>query len=434
MIHIVFEESNVEVLSKAFELDPSMKGDIIEIKDDFAVGPIVDIYDTYGYQIRRDWWIELLEFTPYKEQLDLVDDKLTVFNLLKRLDRPVDDKAEETEIVGENIIQEEEIIENLVNAELNRIEDIVVEEEILNISDELVEEGVLYISDDILEDRNITPNNEENNDSINEEIQEDIIEIEKTELNQDNTIIDSEMMVVVPGMEDIPKATEQDSLPQKEVKPTKKATRSYKKDSKKHKEALKEDLSATTTHLEDVWIWMGQNQHDVCGYYWLMPQLKNYQGRIHVLYLNNLPFINEKGSIFYPTHLFQIQPKEFLKAKKLSRPITLSEFEVDPDEWKRLCSESAIVRILEGGKKIVSKEDSFYDKDLLSVITPTFQKVSKVLFTSLGKMKIQTGDVFLAWRLKELSQEGKIEVQGEWSKGWKEVAVKLPSDNLETTD
>jgi hypothetical protein len=88
---------------------------------------------------------------------------------------------------------------------------------------------------------------------------------------------------------------------------------------------------------EQVWIWMGQNVHDVCGYYWLMSQLKDYQGRIHVLYLNNLPFINEKGNIFYPTSLYEIQPKEFLKAKNWRGPLRLSEFEVDPDEWKKHC-------------------------------------------------------------------------------------------------
>lgn len=86
MLHIVFETANIEVLKKAIALDESLQGEIIEIKDDFAVGPLIDIYDTYGYQQRRDWWKALLEFSPYTEQLDIVDDKLTVFNLLKTLD------------------------------------------------------------------------------------------------------------------------------------------------------------------------------------------------------------------------------------------------------------------------------------------------------------------------------------------------------------
>ncbi|OIQ97363.1 hypothetical protein GALL_206230 [mine drainage metagenome] len=266
MIHVVFETANIDALSKAFELDESLKGDIIEIKDDYAVGPVIDIYDEYGYQQRRDWWKELLQHSPYEEQLNIVDDKLTVHHLLKSLDENVE---------------------------------------------------------------------------------------------------------------------------------------------------------------ETVWIWMGQNQHDVCGYYWLMSQLKNYQGRIQVLYLNNLPFINEKGNIFYPTHLSEIQPKEFLKAKKLARQITLSEFELDPDEWKKLCNENASVRILEGGKKIVGKEESFYDKDVLSAVTAEFQKLSKVLHNILSKLKVQTGDVFLVWRIKKLMEEGKIEMQGDWEKGWKEVEIKL---------
>lgn len=266
MIHIVFEEANIEALQKAIELDETLQGEIIEIKDDFAVGPIADIYQTEGYQLRRDWWKNLLENSPYTNSLDIVDDKMTVFHLIKNLD--------------------------------------------------------------------------ENKDEI-------------------------------------------------------------------------------------VWIWMAQNQHDVCSYYWLMSQLKDYQGRIEVLFLNNLPFINEKGQIFYPTHLHEIQPKEFLKAKKLARTITSSEFEVDPDEWTKLCNDNAAIRFLEGGKKIVGKKADYFDKDLLSVITTDFQKLTKILHNALGKMKIQTGDVFLVGRIKELIANATLEMRGDWEKGWKEVEVRL---------
>jgi hypothetical protein len=266
MIHIVFEQANVDALNKAIELDESLQGTVIEIKDDYAVGPIADIFETEGYQARRDWWKTLLEFSPYQDQMNLVDDKLTVHQLLRTLE-------------------------------------------------------------------------------------------ENTE--------------------------------------------------------------------EEVWIWMAQNAHDVCGYYWLMKQLKELQGRIQVLYLNNLPFINEKGQIFYPTHLAEIQPKEFLKAKKLARPITLSEFEVDPDEWKKLCVENDGVRFLEGGKKIVGKNYNFYDAEILSNITSETQKLPRVLSNTLNRMKIKTGDVFIVWRISEMAVDLKIELTGEWKKGWKEIMVKL---------
>lgn len=266
MIHIVFQQADIDILQKAIEIDASLQGGIIQIKDDFAVGPIIDIYETEGYQLRRDWWKEALEFSPYIEQLDIVDDRLTVHNLLKTLD--------------------------------------------------------------------------ENPDEI-------------------------------------------------------------------------------------VWIWMAQNQHDVCGYYWLMPQLKAYQGRVFVLYLNNLPFINEKGGIFYPTNIFEILPKEIVKAKRLNRPITLSEFEIDPDEWKKLCNENAIVRQLEGGKKIVGKEASFYDAAILQAVTAEPQKLQKVFTTLFGKLKVRTGDAFLVWRMREMAKEGKLDIQGDWAKGWKEITIRL---------
>jgi len=266
MLHIVFQEADINVLQKAIELDETLAGEVWQIKDDFAVGPLENIYETEGYQARRDWWRTLLEFSPYTEQIDIVDDKMTMHNLLKKLD-------EETSL--------------------------------------------------------------------------------------------------------------------------------------------------------DVWIWMGQNQHDVCSYYWLMSQLKDYQGRIFVLYMNNLPFINEKGGIFYPTALHEIQPKEFLKAKKLARPITLSEFEVDPDEWKKLCTENGGVRILEGGKKIVSKEVDFYDKDILSAMNAEPQRLNKVLGNMFSKMKIKTGDVFLVWRIREMINAEKLEAAGDWNKGWKEITIRL---------
>jgi hypothetical protein len=267
MIHIVFNEAEVNLMKNVQDLDESLAGDIALIRDDFAVGPIENIYEPEGYQQRRDWWLQLLDNSPYNEQIDIVDDKLTVHQLCKTLDQ---------------------------NTE------------------------------------------------------------------------------------------------------------------------------------EQVWIWMGQNQHDVCGYYWLIPQLKKYQGRIMVLYLNNLPFINEKGQIFYPSWLHEILPKEFLKAKKLARPVTLSEFEIDPDEWNKLMQENAAVRILEGGKKIVGKEADFYDDEIVKNISGEWQKANRVLTNTLHRMKIKTGDVFLMWRMKQLIADGNIIAEGDQS-NWKGIDVKISS-------
>jgi hypothetical protein len=267
MIHIVFNESEVALMKEVIALDETLSGEVLQIKDDFAVGPLAGLDTEEGWNSRLDWWRSLLQGSPYKEDLvGSFDDRQTVKEIREKLDS---------------------------NTE------------------------------------------------------------------------------------------------------------------------------------EQVWIWMGQNQHDVCGYYWLMPQLSAYQGRVMVLYMNNLPFINEKGQIFYPSWLGEIQPKEFLKAKKLCRPITLSEFEVDPDEWKKMVEENSDVRALEGGKKIVGKVASFYDSEILKNITTEWQKATRVLTNTLHRMKVKTGDVFIMWRMKHLINEGKVEVTGDPTKGWKEFDVKL---------
>ena len=164
----------------------------------------------------------------------------------------------------------------------------------------------------------------------------------------------------------------------------------------------------------------------MCGYYWLISQLKDFYGKVFILYLNNLPFINEKGQLFYPEWLHMIQPKEFIKAKKLSRAITLSEFEVDPDEWKKICNDSKGIRLLEGGKKLSTEEYDFYDTDLKRFIMPDWQKASKIIHNYLHKAKHSTGDAFLLWRLKHIISVGNYDVQGELRK-MKDFEIKYKS-------
>lgn len=181
----------------------------------------------------------------------------------------------------------------------------------------------------------------------------------------------------------------------------------------------------------EVWIWAGQNARDVCGYYWLVSQLYDFSGRIHIIYLNNLPFLNDKGAVFYPTHLHQILPKEFLKARKLARPVSLAEFELDGDEWHRLMNENAGIRLLEGGKKLKGEPVDYYDKDLLQHSGKEFQKASKVVSQLSGKLKYPVLEQFLAWRLKELIKEEKLDSRGEL-KTAKDFEVKQPGGNEET--
>ncbi len=255
MIHVVFNEADTAVLQQAMALDESLQGQLVQVKDDYAVGPLQNIYIGEGIEARRQWWRDVLAGGDYDGKADSGE---------------VDDYKTAAELVG-------------------------------------------------------TMRRDEN---------------------------------------------------------------------------------------ETIWIWAAQNKHDVSGYYWLLNYMKEFQGRVFILYLNNLPFINEKGNIFYPGWLSEIPAKEFLKAKKLAREITLSEFEVDPDEWTRICNEDKGVRLLEGGKKLIQADYDFYDADLKKMVTADWQKASKIIHQYLSKAKHTTGDAYLLWRLKGMIAQDMFDVQG----------------------
>jgi Domain of unknown function (DUF1835)/Protein of unknown function len=255
MIHIVFNEADVKVLQDAIALDETLQGEVIQIKDDYAVGPLNNIYVGEGIEERRRWWHDVLIGGEYEGSVESGD---------------VDDYKTAASLVGT----------------MRRDED------------------------------------------------------------------------------------------------------------------------------ETIWIWAAQNKHDVCGYYWWLHYMKEFQNRVFILYLNNLPFINEKGNIFYPDWLHQIPAKEFLKAKRLAREITPSEFEVDPDEWTKICEENKGVRLLEGGKKLLQMDYDFYDAELKKYVTGEWQKASKIINNFLGKAKNTTGDAYLLWRLKTLAAQQVFETQG----------------------
>jgi len=165
--------------------------------------------------------------------------------------------------------------------------------------------------------------------------------------------------------------------------------------------------------FDQIWIWVAPNIRDVAGYFWLISQLSVFTGRIYVVILNNLPFINEKGNVFYPSSLSEIPAREFIKARKLARPVSAAEFDTDTDDWLRLASENKNLRLLDGGKKIIQQPDEYYDRAILNFLQPVFQKLPRVAHQFMLKSAERINESFLYWRLKQLVASGAADQQGE---------------------
>src|SRR5258705_157080 len=86
MIHIVFNQSELALMKQVIGLDETLAGEVIQIKDDFAVGPLKDIDTEEGWQARWDWWRMLLQSSPYGEShVGSFDDRQTVKQLKEKL-------------------------------------------------------------------------------------------------------------------------------------------------------------------------------------------------------------------------------------------------------------------------------------------------------------------------------------------------------------
>jgi hypothetical protein len=119
-------------------------------------------------------------------------------------------------------------------------------------------------------------------------------------------------------------------------------------------------------------------------------------------------------------------PRELIKARKLARPVTPAELEMDGDSWQKLVAEDGGIRTHEGGKKLKSQPENYYDSQLISTLGPQGQKASKVLNAAMSKHSLPTGDTHLAWRLRMMAEGGLIELNGDPGKPYKEWEVRLP--------
>ena len=180
-----------------------------------------------------------------------------------------------------------------------------------------------------------------------------------------------------------------------------------------------------------IWLWIAPWPADVCTYHWALQYLGKYIGRLYVINIAGLPFLDENGKVFFPKSIGEIQPREVVKARRLARLVTPAEIEVDGEEWRKLVIENAGIRIHEGGKRLISKSAGHYDNQLISFASQQYQKASKIVGQALSKFNIPTGDLYLGWRLRQLAAVDKLNLQGDVTKTLKDFEVKLPSGLLE---
>ena len=74
-------------MQKVMELDAELAGEVIQIRDEFAVGPLAGLDTEEGWNARLEWWKGQLTGSPYKEDLaGSFDDRQTISAIKAKLE------------------------------------------------------------------------------------------------------------------------------------------------------------------------------------------------------------------------------------------------------------------------------------------------------------------------------------------------------------
>lgn len=178
------------------------------------------------------------------------------------------------------------------------------------------------------------------------------------------------------------------------------------------RQQLRENMNAD--EQLHVWIWMTNHLREVCGYFSLLPWISDFDQRVELIFLHNLPFLNEKFQLFFPEKISQIPAREYPKAKRLATPLSSEEMIADREEWQKLQQQNSLLRKIAGERKCTSIAVDSYDETLLKCCNTDWIRLSRLLSAIRQRSGMDIGDEFWIWRLKQMHASGLIEIQGEW--------------------
>jgi Protein of unknown function len=134
----------------------------------------------------------------------------------------------------------------------------------------------------------------------------------------------------------------------------------------------------------------------------------------------------------FPTSLGLLSAKQIGDDRLLDQARDLPSAVRDQDRalWEKLRAENAALRVLRRDV-LISAPISFFDSLLMSNVSGTLRKVSRVVGTTMGCEidgdVCQSSDLFLASRISALVKAGRLEQQGRSALDMRYCEVRLPS-------
>lgn len=171
-------------------------------------------------------------------------------------------------------------------------------------------------------------------------------------------------------------------------------------------ETIKERVAAG----EDARIWYSDTPDELCGFYWLMDQLRNLpkdHGRLYTI--KQLKFEEIGEEIRMNNGWGGIEPGQFHRYLPLAAEISDFQCRYFGNAWRELQQENSLIRACINGRLSSAPEDlfDFYIQREIDAQPDEFRE-AKVVGGILGKYEPGIGDGYIHYRIDKLVQNGTL--------------------------
>ena len=176
-----------------------------------------------------------------------------------------------------------------------------------------------------------------------------------------------------------------------------------------------EDLKAIRERVaagEALRIWYSNHPDEMCGLYWFMGQLDQWSVHDGQVSIAKLPEWEDdkKGNILRKNSWGEVAPEEWHRYLALQKPALPVFIQSCASHWQELQAENALLRAMLNGQ-LVSTSEKLYDDFILREIAAEGEEFQEAMIVGrvLGKYQLGIGDSWVAFRIEEMINAGKLE-------------------------
>lgn len=164
---------------------------------------------------------------------------------------------------------------------------------------------------------------------------------------------------------------------------------------------------------EAIRVWYSNQPDDMCGLYWFMEQLNQWEVDSEHVSIVKLPEweADAKGNIVQKSSWGEVAPEEWRRYLVLQKTVSPAFRQSCVSHWQELQGENAPLRAILNGQ-LVSASEKLYDDFILREITAEGEEFREAMIVGrvLGKYQLGIGDSWVALRIEEMIRAGKLEV------------------------